>query len=36
MYLRFVVGTDADNGYWLDGVFTVAGSLREGGRASRL
>jgi hypothetical protein len=35
MFLRFVVGTDADNAFRLDGVFTEAASLRNAGELDR-
>ncbi len=31
MYLRFVVGSDDENAYWLDGIFTRARLLDEAG-----
>jgi hypothetical protein len=32
MFLRFVVGTEAENAYWLTGLFTVARKLRDEGQ----
>ena len=31
MFLRFVAGTEAENPYWLDGIFTVAQSVCDEG-----
>jgi hypothetical protein len=31
MFVRFVVGTDADNAAWLTGIFTMARDLRDRG-----
>lgn len=35
MYLRFVVGSDDENAYWLTGVFTEAHLLRDAGHLYR-
>ncbi len=35
MFLRFVVGTDAENAFWLTGVITIAEKLRKGGELFR-
>jgi hypothetical protein len=29
VFVRFVVGTDADNGFWLTGLFTIAREMRD-------
>jgi hypothetical protein len=31
MFLRFVAGTEAENAYWLDGIFTVARGVCDAG-----
>lgn len=31
MYVRFVVGPDDENPFWLDGIFTIAARLRKEG-----
>ncbi|MEO6812130.1 MAG: hypothetical protein ABI353_23725, partial [Isosphaeraceae bacterium] len=31
MYVRFVVGLDDENPFWLDGIFTIAGTLLDDG-----
>ena len=35
MYVRFVVGSDDENAYWLTGVLTEARLLRDAGRLYR-
>ena len=32
MFIRFIVAADADDPWWADGVFTIAGSLRREGK----
>ena len=31
MFVRFVVGTEAENAFWLTGVFTIAREMRDRG-----
>jgi hypothetical protein len=35
MFVRFVAGTEAENAYWLTGIFTIAKVLQADGRLYR-